>query len=478
MKHRILVLFISILLSCGLYAQKEMNWWFFGYNAGLNFNQTQTVAGTPNMPTPVNGPISTSEGCFTLSDMDGNLLMSSDGSTVYNSLNQVMENGTGLKGHASATQSGIVVPHPSNLYQYYIITVPCRVNNPGNGINYSIVDFSENGGLGKVIEKNTSILSGNVSEDIAAIAHSNKRDFWLVHRDRNKFYVWGITPAGISAPSIYTVGSNETVLTAGYTKFSADGKILLSVIHERRQVVSADFDPSTGIISDIRVNTNIQAANAYSIEISPSKEWVYLGVWSGHLYKIKYSDLRANLAPTQTTYNINTLQVGPDRRIYGTLGGSKNLYVIMDPDNGGTDIRTFNNYLTNDSRFGLPTFAASWLYDIKINGETQPCLYAGPQTYTLKIVYTGLSSEYENLKYFEWDWGDGSPVEIDYNIASGTIQSHQHQYRDSREYRLEVTAFKESTPGVFTPIVDFSNSLVIKPSRCVMPVNPNIHLME
>lgn len=97
------------------YAQKEMNTWYFGVNAGLDFSKMVNKKSDSNqnakVPTYIpNGSISTSEGCFTISDSEGNLLMSSDGTTVYNKnatsttgAAGYMQNGTGLLGNASAT---------------------------------------------------------------------------------------------------------------------------------------------------------------------------------------------------------------------------------------------------------------------------------------------------------------------------------------------------------------------------------------
>ncbi len=50
-----------------LFAQKEANIWYFGRNAGIDFNTTPPTALT-------DGEINTLEGCTTFSDKNGNLL--------------------------------------------------------------------------------------------------------------------------------------------------------------------------------------------------------------------------------------------------------------------------------------------------------------------------------------------------------------------------------------------------------------------
>jgi hypothetical protein len=80
MKSR--VLYISLLsfwCSSLLFAQinKRVNVWYFGYNAGLNFN-----TGTPTPLT--DGALSIWEGCATICDENGNLLFYTDGSSIWN----------------------------------------------------------------------------------------------------------------------------------------------------------------------------------------------------------------------------------------------------------------------------------------------------------------------------------------------------------------------------------------------------------
>ena len=76
--------------------------WYFGNRAGVNFSSGAPVALT-------NGQIVTTEGCATISDATGNLLFYTDGVSVWNRNHAVMANGAGLFGHASSTQSAIIV---------------------------------------------------------------------------------------------------------------------------------------------------------------------------------------------------------------------------------------------------------------------------------------------------------------------------------------------------------------------------------
>ena len=84
----------SFILLAGLFlftitqsiAQREANIWYFGANAGLDFNSGAPVPLT-------NGQVNTAEGCSAISDSAGNLLFYTDGLWVYNRNHTSMPNG-------------------------------------------------------------------------------------------------------------------------------------------------------------------------------------------------------------------------------------------------------------------------------------------------------------------------------------------------------------------------------------------------
>ena len=109
-------LIISFLFCLNLlFSQGEANIWYFGQNAGIDFNSGSPVA-------LYNGQMSTLEGCAVMSTNSGQLLFYTDGVTVWDRTHQVMPNGTGLLGNFSSTQSGIIVPNPTDSTIFYIFT--------------------------------------------------------------------------------------------------------------------------------------------------------------------------------------------------------------------------------------------------------------------------------------------------------------------------------------------------------------------
>jgi len=472
MKQKILLLFIFILTTCPFFAQKEANNWFFGKNIGLDFNNLQTTGGVVDMPTAVTGPINTTEGCFTVSDKDGNLIFSSDGIFVYDKNNNQMPNGYGLKGDPSSSQSGIGVPVPGDLNKYYIISVPNEGTH--DGLYYSIVDFSMNGGLGDISVKNQVLFNGDTSENICAVPQSNNIDYWIIHRSLDRFYVWSLTSLGFSSPVVYTIpglmyNSSESIFRVGYTSVSSDmTRIVNCMILEN--MIFADFDSDTGILSNIKVRP---INGVYRAEFSPSGEWLYL---SGHpaslasiqetgLQAVRYADLQNDPnTPLSliSSYNITNLQQHWDGRIYGTTYQKQDLYVMMNPDDGGTDIEYFQDFFNNETQLGLPTFKTPNL-NIKVNNPKEVC-QKKDILFNANLSYP-VAAEFSHTY---WDFGDNSPLIKNTLLGNYALT---HQYAKPGTYKIVITAYDQSDAVLKKHI--FS----IKISSCIIPVNHNISVM-
>lgn len=97
-------------------AQGEADNWCFGGKAVLNFNSGIRIALTDR-------ELETIEGYATISNSSGNLLFYTNGITVWDKNHNIILNRTGLQRDPSSSQSGIIVPNPSDLNQCYIFCV-------------------------------------------------------------------------------------------------------------------------------------------------------------------------------------------------------------------------------------------------------------------------------------------------------------------------------------------------------------------
>ena len=295
--NRCLFLFLSFFLSFVCNAQGEASNWYFGQNAGLKFLPDGTVIPLSD------GQLFTNEGCSTISDLNGNLLLYTDGKTVWDRNHVIMPNGVDLFGDPSSTQSGIIIPKPNSSTIFYIFTVdephhenaavypngftgayadPNSQNVPlgddgfNNGFNYSVVDLSvigTNGSIGDVVSKNNPLITYNTdpfgdeikykcSEKITAISDLGTNSFWVVTHFVDKFYAFKVDGTGVNtAPVITTIGSNIGLAgyrrnAIGYLKASPDGN-KLAVAHQQNgtEIGNASFSTGTIELFDFNVSS-------------------------------------------------------------------------------------------------------------------------------------------------------------------------------------------------------------------------------
>ena len=262
----LLVFFLSFFSS---YSQRFNNWCFSAYT-GITFNTT-----------PVTSIASSSaaggRSSATISDFNGGLLFYCDGQAIYNRLNQIMPNGGGLNG-GFLNQSGgtMIIPFGDTSNKYHVFNSQGLVLGMASelGYTYNIVDMNLNGGLGDVIMKNVRLGSHNSSEKMAAAAHSNGADIWLITRDRfNNYFSYKVKCDGIDTlPSITTIGYNlnNPGSTYGVMKASPDGKILAVAFTQSFELFR--LNQTNGTLYD-RIALNIR--QPFGVEFSPDSRLLY-----------------------------------------------------------------------------------------------------------------------------------------------------------------------------------------------------------
>ncbi|MFZ4400301.1 MAG: gliding motility-associated C-terminal domain-containing protein [Bacteroidales bacterium] len=358
------ILLFSIILFntfIAAHAQLESNIWYFGIRAGISFSNLPPTA-------LINGQMSTYEGCATICDANGNLQFYTDGSTVWNKTHQIMDNGTALNGSSASSQSSIILPKPSSTSIYYVFTVDAQENNFGaNGLEYSVVDISMNGGLGKVITKNI-LLINPTPEKLTVAKHINNIDYWVITHgiESNNFYSFLVSPSGINiTPVISSVGSYQTdsIDLMGYLKVSNNSKKLASAKYLSGELAIFDFNNSNGTVSNaLQIGIN---EKFYGIEFSPDNKKLYTSIYNtSSIYR--YDLLASNIANSKTIiYNKpsccgGALQIGLDKKIYFTKYGSDSLSVINNPDDLNCNFIKNAIYLNGKKcQFGLPNIISS-----------------------------------------------------------------------------------------------------------------------
>ena len=387
---RTVVLGLAILFcSCWSYGQREAANWYFGKDAGLNFN-----SGTPEVL--LDGLINTVEGCESFSDGNGNLLFYTDGKTVWNKLHEVMPNGTELKGSFSTSQAALVVPHPIDKNIYYIFTPDDALtqrngNTTTNGFNYSVVDMSLQSGYGDVSQKNVTLLS-QCSEKVTGIRNSQDGSYWVITQFRNQFYAYRVDANGVNTtPVISTTGPwiDNFENIRGTLKVSPDGtKIAITHTIIEPEFTGSfylfDFDVNTGIVSNEQLVSSSRLY--YGAEFSSDSSKLYGSgfdldtkdgdVVLGPLQIVQFDLEEANwqnseyvvdtFLNSQDVFVAGALQLGIDKKIYHTFPSEK-LSVMRTPNLKGIDVdfRPFSVDLGGRlATYGLPPFIQSFFETI------------------------------------------------------------------------------------------------------------------
>lgn len=420
MKKKILLVILSI-TGLNVFAQYEASNWYFGENASLKFN-----LGNNTITRPTDGQLNTREGCASISDDFGNLLFYTDGVTVWNKNHGVMQNGFGLNGDSSSTQSAIIVPKPQDQNVYYVFTVDNGLDGFNYGLNYSEIDITLDNGLGSVIVKNTNLLPICSEKITAVLKDCINKSIWVVTLASengnepffNTYHAFEVTSTGISTSSIKSSFNLFISDARGYLKLSPDGTKVASA-NVRDGLFIYDFDVATGILSNeqqVQINTNNGSLFPYGIEFSPNSQLLYVHSSNDFFDQQNPNNGNdpSNHSSTLTQFNLDEtdiqatqitienrqlyrggLQLGPDGKIYRALSASYNeglpfLGVIQNPNAIGFGSNYTHNAISlapfNSSQ-GLPPFIASFFnteIDIIKNGESSSNLaLCDGDTYTL-----------------------------------------------------------------------------------------------
>ena len=390
-----------LIIICSYWSKSEAQYvWYFGQGAGIKFPATGGLPIAYTSPLTSGNPIKTSEGCAVAYDASGNVIISTDGTTVYDKTNTVMLNGAGLSGNPSSTQSGIIVPVPGcECSKYFVFTT----FGDSNGLNYSLVDMALNSGKGAVVssQKNIPLIKnslpygnrfyGNASEKLTS-CNDGTGGFWvLAHGEDTRFFAFHITSSTIgncSSPKVDTSESNCIITNIGENyystqgawgqmKFSPSGTKVGCALYASQNIETFDFNLTTGVLS----NNNVISLDRhpYGIEFSPNEKYLYvaqsydgnssddknifqydLGSSNIGTSKIAIASNKPDTFRNTNNYIYGSMQLWKDGRIYVANVGAKAIGVINNPNLAGS----LSNYLhkaiplgsTVDSKLSLPTF--------------------------------------------------------------------------------------------------------------------------
>jgi len=315
------IVFFTYLASMSLaFGQNEAGTCFFG-NVGVDFRHAN-----PQIIFPIN--MVSKESPASICDSAGTILFYTNGGNsptvlnvtgaVWNANHSIMDNGIlgDSSGCLSSYQGSIIVPFPSgdqktNANLYYLFTRDCLESSftaqPYNsGLTYAVIDMNQNGGLGKVVQKNVPVVPYSIAtshmtahEPVSAIIHGNETDYWLFSYTNDSLYRMKITELGIT---------NFTSLVPGKDK--------ISISPNRDFLCSGNtvyqFDPFTGAISFWGIADQIN-----ELTFSPDGSKLY-GIENSSLYQfdVTQSNFPASKTLIASLNQSYRLFLAPNHKIY------------------------------------------------------------------------------------------------------------------------------------------------------------------
>ncbi len=425
---------VLLLTITSVDAQNQWNYWYFGNNAGLNFNSGSPVPA-------LGGQFAGTEGGACYSDpTTGNLMFYTDGRLVWNRNHVQMPNGFGLMGgFTQCSQSSMIVPLPGSNHLYYLFTAD--ENGTGNGIRYSVVDMNLAAGLGDVVSTQKNILMYMpASEQQTYVRKANGVDYWILSHEinTNTFRAYTLSSTGVSAT--YVSSSLGAVINTGgqqigYLRPNHIGTKLCKAARYLYLYELFDFDNSTGVVSNVMTMNNLNLGYGAEFSIDNTKLYVHTSN-PGQVYQYDatattQAALNASRTPVGSTSStwVGPLFMGKDCRIYMGRYQVGSLGVINFPNLTGNAC----NYVDNGVGLGGPT---SQLSLPNFNYDWNPCeIITAAFTWTTPCV--GDSTMFHNSSVYHiasnsWFFGDNGSGPND----SSTLVNPAHFYTTAGNYNV------------------------------------------
>jgi gliding motility-associated-like protein len=361
-RYSLFLILIFTIQTPVVFAQLQNNNWVFGYGARVNFSGPIPVGSS-------NAAINSNESTASVSDPNtGQLLFYTDGRKVWNANNQVMPNGSNLLGgfYNSCTQGALIVPFSEDNQRYYLFTLEeleALSLSPviDNGLRYSVVDMTLNGGLGDVqVATLNTPLANDLTEKLIVIRSTEIQGFWvLAHKkNANEFLAWKIDACGVTAqPVVSAVGSNfasapfgATEAWSGAMDASPDGNRIGMPVDWSDRIEFFDFNKTTGVVSNpLTINVTDDSTppflRKYGACFSPDgSKFYYTNINS--VYQLNLSTYTSAAIASSNTliyspilepnvYPCLQIEQAPNNKLYVAIGNAGRLDAISSPNSLG-----------------------------------------------------------------------------------------------------------------------------------------------
>ncbi len=361
---------INVLILCfyNAYPQKN-NTWLIGFDGWVNRVRITYDVNNYTL-TPETRKMGFQETEATISDANGNFLMSSNGVWIADATGDTMQNGSGLNPGAEVNAypdglllnyANIILPYPGDSTKYVLFHHTCDWDGtayPAYQVFYTVIDMTKNGGLGGVdsLQKNVIAFQDTLNWGLAACRHANGRDWWIIAQKHNTSTIYKIlfTPTGIASVTSQNMNVPKAWYNTTQPTFSLDGNhfayytyvVDSDTTYIDNYALLFDFDRCSGMFSNSRavLITTLTQNHLWGLAFSPSGEKLYT-CNSGYVYQINTNTISVDTIATYDGFcypnppwctTFWEMYLAANGKIYITSGsGVQHIHEMNYPDSAG-----------------------------------------------------------------------------------------------------------------------------------------------
>ena len=340
--------------------------WIYGLGKHVTFDGLSNPA-----QQSTGNSFNTAEGCASISNDLGQLVLYSDGNRVFDANHNVVATNAG--GTRSASNGVLILPPISGqISVYHLLTVSDDDTSNPTPDKISHSTYSANASSAAQVLAPLSIFpSGGAgfdfSERMAACYSHDCKAYWLVSQEAatNRFFAFKVTSDGrVGTPVVSQAGLPCSKFSAGCMKFSANGEYLAWADTNQSFVSIEKFDRVSGVFSHYADYTNLRSlflpvfgARPYGVEFSPDGSLLYITTLTGAIYSVDFSQGSFDQSDLNRIYSSRFLK-------FGAAQNALNGHMYIQRGQILSEIRDPNNFLVPDFRNVARDDYGSWILDI------------------------------------------------------------------------------------------------------------------
>jgi gliding motility-associated-like protein len=385
----------------------------------------------------------------------------------------------------SCTQGALIVPFPEDNQRYYLFTLEelealFLVPVIDNGLRYSVVDMTLNGGLGDVqVATLNTPLATDLTEKLIVIRSAEIQGFWVIahKKNANEFLAWKIDACGVTAqPVVSAVGSNfasapfgANEAWSGAMDASPYGNRIGMPVDWSDRIEFFDFNKTTGVVSNpITVNVTDDSTppflRKYGACFSPDgSKFYYTNINS--VYQLNLSTYTSAAIESSNTliyspvlepnnYPCFQIEQAPNNKLYVAIGNAGRLDEISNPNSLGLAC----GYVSNAVSFSPATCQLGLPAQVPIGYfATNSTISFLPDSCFQSDISFSIATE-SPINQISWNFGDPNSGA---NNSSSSLNP-SHLFSEIGTYQItaivDFDCFSETVTQTIT-LVDCSDTL-------------------